>query len=90
MWGVRWSIGSVNTRKCLCHTKSQFKFRYFSLHFLSVHEQLNPFQSSVAFHIVISHQMTRFYMKCDTGLKWVNIILLHVFINGLRNFNDHT
>ena len=35
------------------------------------------FQSSAAFHIEPSHlicsanQMTGFYMKCNTGLKWV-------------------
>ena len=38
---------------------------------------LNPFQSSVAFHIETSHstctanQMTGFYMKCNTGLKCI-------------------
>ena len=37
----------------------------------------NPFQPSVAFHIETSHliccanQMTGFYMKRNTGLKWV-------------------
>ena len=38
---------------------------------------LNPFQPSVAFHIVTSHlicnanQMTGFYMKRNNWLKWV-------------------
>ena len=38
---------------------------------------VNHFQPSVAFHIDPSHlicvanQMTGFYMKCSTGLKWV-------------------
>ena len=38
---------------------------------------LSPVQSSVAFHIEISHlicraiQITGFSMKCNTGLKWV-------------------
>ena len=38
---------------------------------------VNPFQSSVAFHIKTSHlictvnQMNGFYMKCNPGLKWV-------------------
>ena len=38
----------------------------------------NPAQSSVAFHIETSHliytanQVTGFYMKCNSGLKWVN------------------
>ena len=38
---------------------------------------VNPFQPSVAFHIETSHlfcrakQITGFYMKCNTGLKWV-------------------
>ena len=39
---------------------------------------INPLQSSVAFHIETSYlfysakQMTGFYMKCKSGLKWVN------------------
>ena len=38
----------------------------------------NPLQSSVAFHIETSHlicianQMTVFYIKCSTRLKWFN------------------
>ena len=38
----------------------------------------NPFQTSVAFHMetsrltCIANQMTGFYMKCITELKWVN------------------
>ena len=41
----------------------------------------NPFQPSAAFHIETSHlfcsakQMTGFYMKRNTGLKWVNLLL---------------
>ena len=40
-------------------------------------ELFNPFQPSAAFHIEISHlfgsakQMTGFYVKPNTGLKWV-------------------
>ena len=43
-----------------------------------VHFIYNPFQPSVAFHIGTSHlfcsarQMTGFYMKRNTRLKWVN------------------
>ena len=39
----------------------------------------NPPQSSVVSHIETSHlihaanQMTDFYMKCNTGLKWVKV-----------------
>ena len=39
---------------------------------------VNAFQPSVMFHTETSHlfcslkQMTGFYMKCNTGLKWVN------------------
>ena len=42
---------------------------------------VSPFQPSVAFHLEISHlictanQVTGFYMKCNTGLKWVNLVL---------------
>ena len=40
---------------------------------------LNPFQPSVAFHIETSYffcsakQLTSFFMKCNTGLQWVNV-----------------
>ena len=39
-----------------------------------------PFQHSVGFHTETSHlicsanQMIGFYMKCNTELKWVNVI----------------
>ena len=41
---------------------------------------INPFKASVAFHIENSNlislqiKMTVFYMKCNTGLKWVNTV----------------
>ena len=44
---------------------------------------VNPFQPSVAFYIETSYlicranRMTGFYMKCNTGLKWVNFISLY-------------
>ena len=40
---------------------------------------LNPFQPSVAFHIETSYffcsakQLASFFMKCNTGLQWVNV-----------------
>ena len=40
--------------------------------------QFNPLQPSFAFHVETSHlicttnQMTGYYMKCNTGLKWVD------------------
>ena len=40
----------------------------------------NPLQPSVAFHaensrlIYTANQVTGFYMKCNTGLKWFNVI----------------
>ena len=40
-----------------------------------------PFHYSVAFNIGFSHlicsgnQMTGFYIKCNTGLKWIKIIV---------------
>ena len=48
---------------------------------------LNPSQSSAAFHITTSHliytenQMTGFYMKYNSGLKWVNSTYW-ILING--------
>ena len=44
-------------------------------------EKVNPFQSNVAFHIETSHlicttnQKTGFYLKYNTGLKWVKLTL---------------
>ena len=44
--------------------------------------RVNSFQPSNAFHIEISHlichanQMTGFYMKCNTCLKWVDALTL--------------
>ena len=44
-----------------------------------IYKCFSPFQSSVAFHIETSHlicnanQMIGFFMKCKTGLKWVNL-----------------
>ena len=54
-------------------------------------EKFNPYQPSIAFHIETSHlicrtnQMTGFYMKCKTGLKWVNINPISATV--LINFN---
>ena len=48
---------------------------------------VNPFQHSVAFYIETSHlicsvyQMTGFFMKCNTGLKWVNLVPLLLVLN---------
>ena len=42
--------------------------------------RVNPFQPSVMFHIETSHlfcrakQMSGFYMKRNTGLKWADVI----------------
>ena len=42
-------------------------------------KQFNPFQPSIAFHIETSHlfcranQVTGFYIKHNTGLKWVKM-----------------
>ena len=60
--------------------------------------QINPFQPSVAFHIETSHwicnanhwicnanQMTGFYMKCSTGLKWVKNLFFTDMTDSYRN-----
>ena len=45
---------------------------------------VNPFQPSIAFHVETSHlicfanQITGFYMKCNNGLKWVNLFIADV------------
>ena len=42
--------------------------------------EFNPFQHNITFHIKTSHficsanHMAGFYMKCNTGLNWVNPI----------------
>ena len=47
----------------------------------------NPSQPSVAFHSETSHliytanQMTGFFIKCNSGLKWVNSTC-RILING--------
>ena len=47
-------------------------------------EIVYPFQPSVTFHrktshlICCSNQMACFYMKCNTGLKWVNRIYVPI------------
>ena len=48
----------------------------------------NPFQPSFAFHIETSHlvcttnQVTGFYMKCNTGLQWVNVSVRDMLAKG--------
>ena len=43
---------------------------------------INPFQPSLAFHVEtktsdwFAKQMTGFYMKCNTGLKWIKNVRL--------------
>ena len=50
----------------------------------------NQFQPSDAFHIENSHliftanQMTGFYMKCNTGLKWVNKKMFPYICNNIE------
>ena len=76
---------------------------------MNISAHFNPFQPSVAFHIKTSHlifnanQMTGFFMKWNTGLKWDNDIFFlkvnwirsscaEVFCNKvvLRNFTKFT
>ena len=60
---------------------SRFVFYVSASHFpcLLVSICFNPFQPSAAFHIETSHlfckakQVTSFYMKHNTGMKWVNL-----------------
>ena len=50
--------------------------------------QISPFQPSIAFNIETNHlicnenQVTGFYMKCNTELKWVN---LHLYFLNVRS-----
>ena len=52
--------------------------------------KINLRKSSVEFHIETSHlicrakQVTGFYMKCNTGPKWVNQIRLQIKIDYTR------
>ena len=62
-----------------------FPFQYFILYnistnlqkssknFISAVKKFYPFQRSVAFHLICyANQMTGFYVKCNTGLKFVS------------------
>ena len=56
---------------------------------------INLFQSTVTFYIETSHlicianQMTGFYMKCNTGMKWVNLVItVNTFFRS-GAWNDH-
>ena len=47
---------------------------------------INPFEPSVAFHIeshliCTENQINGFYMKCNTGLKWVKGIIPKIIIS---------
>ena len=56
---------------------------------------INPFQPTVAFHIEISHlfyrakQMTGFYTKRNTELKWVNVAVLYIIQSRTQNFPEN-
>ena len=60
--------------KCPCG-KKQFSLLY------TISQKLNRFHRSAAFHIETSHlissanQIISFYMKCNNGLKWINVLL---------------
>ena len=59
---------------------------------------VNSYRSSVAFHIKSSHlictgnQMTGFYMKGNTGLKWIQVAVTKYFLRAtvcwLEKFAD--
>ena len=56
------------------------KWNSFEKTIIEICSDINPFKPSVALHIETSHQsicngnqMTDFYMKCNTELKWLNI-----------------
>ena len=59
-------------------------------------KDINPFQHSVAFHMETSHlfcsakQMTGFYMKHNTGLKWANPFQVNIyFLYPLKISKNH-
>ena len=58
---------------------TELAFQMISTCSKSTIQTLNPFQPRVSFHIETSHlfcrpkQMTAFYVKRNTGLKWVNV-----------------
>ena len=61
---MKFSLPIIHFQRPYISCKKTFKF--------------NPFQLSIVFHTETSHlsytvnQITGFYMKCNTGLKWVN------------------
>ena len=78
------------TYNCLEHCKVSWKIFGLSFHLeihldnlgtngqiLFQCSKINPIQPSVVFHIETNHspnQMTGFYMKCNAGLKWVDLV----------------
>ena len=61
---MKFSLPIIHFQRPYISCKKTFKF--------------NPFRLSIVFHTETSHliytvnQITGFYMKCNTGLKWVN------------------
>ena len=61
----------------LVHVRNELKCKWESLPYVAL---INLFQSIAAFYIETSHlfssakQMTCFYMKCNTELKWINSV----------------
>ena len=74
--------------RLFCHLKHFNKFLT-NVQFRKSSE-FNSFQLSVAFHIETSHlackanEVSGFYMKCNTRLKWVNIHLQKKFSTRIR------
>ena len=70
--GANWKPKSFSTPLCYKAFQMMLRKPFMDFHII------NPIQPSVAFHIETRHlicsanQMTGFYMRCNTGLKWVN------------------
>ena len=68
-----------NILEYICHSILLTHFAF------GTNDPINTFQLSVAFHIATSHlicyanQMTGFYMKCNTRLKWVDFKAFQYF-----------
>ena len=73
-----WESSAITTRPLIHKGKSNFIYTRF-VDNQKIFVGVNSFQSSITFHIETSlliystNQMSGFYMKCNTRLKWVKV-----------------
>ena len=88
-----WKMSFENKHYVQCFENSTNKYPASCSQLISL---FNPFRVSVGFHIETSHlfwsstQMTGFYMKRNTRLKWVNLTTeWNLQVNWFKNFSPN-